>query len=200
MTRDLLIIGATGKTGSLATELLLRRGHRVRALVHRADERSEGLAALGAEIVVGDVHDLDALTGAMRGVDGAYFTYPILPGLLDAAVLEDPVGHEDATYPLYGPVEMDHHEIAAVMSRVLGREVTYIPVGVDEFSAALAAQGRSPHLIQHLNHVSIDYRNGVFSGTDDVVKTITGSDPTDVESFVAAHRSSFGSHAGAGAG
>ncbi|MFD3456605.1 NAD(P)H-binding protein [Streptomyces sp. NPDC058691] len=84
MTRNLLVIGATGKTGRYTTELLLQRGHRVRALVRRVDERSEGLAERGAEVVVGDVHDLDSLAQAAEGIDAAYFTYPIAPGLMDA--------------------------------------------------------------------------------------------------------------------
>ncbi|MDX3071096.1 SDR family oxidoreductase [Streptomyces sp. NPDC088354] len=80
-TRNLLVIGATGKTGRHTTELLLRRGHRVRALVRRIDERSEGPAGLGAEVMVGDALDLGPMARATEGINAAYFTYPILPGL-----------------------------------------------------------------------------------------------------------------------
>ena len=66
MARNLLVIGATGKTGRHTTELLLERGHHVRALVHRADERSERLAALGAEIVEGDVRTPTRWAGRPR--------------------------------------------------------------------------------------------------------------------------------------
>jgi len=52
--RLFLITGATGKTGATSVHLLLDRGHRVRAFVHRQDDRSEALAAAGAEIVAGD--------------------------------------------------------------------------------------------------------------------------------------------------
>jgi len=58
----------------------------VRALVHREDDRSRQLAAEGAEIVVGDLLDFHDVSSAMRGVSGAYFCYPIAPGLLDATV------------------------------------------------------------------------------------------------------------------
>ncbi|MFJ7497671.1 hypothetical protein ACIQZB_42565 [Streptomyces sp. NPDC097727] len=40
-------------------------------------------------------------------------------------------------------------------------------------------------LIQHLLAVAVDYRNGVFAGTNGLVKTIGGSDPLDVEGFIA---------------
>jgi NAD(P)H dehydrogenase (quinone) len=85
--RLFLITGATGKTGATSVRLLLERGHRVRALVHRPDERSEALAAAGAEIVTGDLLNFRQVSPAMRGVSGAYFVYPIAPGLLDATVI-----------------------------------------------------------------------------------------------------------------
>ena len=50
-----LITAATGTTGGPATEILLRAGHRVRALVHRSDDRSARLSELGAEIIEGDL-------------------------------------------------------------------------------------------------------------------------------------------------
>jgi len=78
------VIGATGKTGRHTTELLLARGHHVRALVHNRDERSDKLAALGADITEGDVLELDSLARATKGIDALYFTYPIRPGLLEA--------------------------------------------------------------------------------------------------------------------
>lgn len=62
------------------------------------------------------------------------------------------------------------------MSRVLGGDVTYAPVEIAELSAALEKQGRSPHLIQHLGHVAIDYRNGVFSGTNNLGDLARGPD------------------------
>lgn len=83
-SRLFLITGATGNTGDTTVRLLLQRGHRVRAFVHRDDERSQSLADAGAEIVVGDLLDFDSLSTAMTGVDGAYFCYPIAPGLLEA--------------------------------------------------------------------------------------------------------------------
>ena len=85
--RLFLITGATGNTGDTTVRLLLQRGHRVRAFVHRSDARSESLAAAGAEIVVGDLLDFHAVSAALRGVTGAYFCYPIAPGLLDAIAI-----------------------------------------------------------------------------------------------------------------
>jgi NAD(P)H dehydrogenase (quinone) len=80
--RLFLITGATGNTGAPTVKILLDAGHRVRAFVHRADQRSDALAALGAEIVEGDLLDFRAVSSAMAGVGAAYFCYPIAPGSL----------------------------------------------------------------------------------------------------------------------
>jgi uncharacterized protein YbjT (DUF2867 family) len=283
---SILITGATGKTGGAAAFPLLDQGHQVRALVHHAGERADRLAKAGAEIVAGDLHDLDVLSRATKGVDALYYVHPIAPGLLDstatllqvaeenqvgaivnmsqisarreavsnaarqhwlaerlldhfsgsvthlrptffaewlinfwdadtgelrlpfadahhapitaedqgrviAAILADPEPHAGKTYPLYGPVELDHHQIADVMTRALGRKITYVPVEIDQFRAELEARGFSAHLVQHLTNVAIDYRNGIFSGTNDAVRTITGVEPLTVEAFVERNRTSW---------
>lgn len=80
-----LITGATGSTGFATVAALQGSDVHVRAMVHQDDERAEPLRHLGAEIVIGDLLDIDSLTSAMEGVDAAYFVYPVRPGLLEAA-------------------------------------------------------------------------------------------------------------------
>ena len=82
-----LIAGAGGQhgaTGNHVARQLLAKKLPVRAFVFRADERSERLAALGAELVVGDLHDIEAVRRAMRDITRAYFVYPLAEGLLEA--------------------------------------------------------------------------------------------------------------------
>jgi uncharacterized protein YbjT (DUF2867 family) len=286
--RLFLITGATGKTGSTTVQLLLERGHRVRAFVHREDDRSRQLAATGAEIVVGDLLDFHDVSSALPGVSGAYFCYPIAPGLLDAtvtfaqaateagvrsvvnmsqisarreavsnqarqhwlaerlldrtamltahlrptffaewislwwgrqgdegvlrlpfgngrhapvaavdqayviaAILEKPEPHDRQAYPLHGPVEMDHYGIAEAVSRALGIPVRYEPISVEEFADGLASLGASSHIIQHLSNVAIDYRNGVFQGTNNLITVIGTHSPMTVEEFVIDRRHDF---------
>lgn len=86
MPRKVLIAGATGDTGRASVREALALALDVRAMVRKFDERSESLAAQGAEIVVGDLLDVNSIRSALEGVDAAYFVYPVAPNLIDAAV------------------------------------------------------------------------------------------------------------------
>src|SRR3954462_398725 len=60
----ILVTGAAGDIGAIGrslTAMLLAQRHKVRALVRREDERSEGLRRLGAEVVQGDLTDLTSM-------------------------------------------------------------------------------------------------------------------------------------------
>jgi uncharacterized protein YbjT (DUF2867 family) len=76
--------GRQGKTGKHVSEMLLARGIPVRAFVHGIDERSDRLAALGAEIFEGDFLDIRSVQRAVQGVSSIYFAYPVMDGLLEA--------------------------------------------------------------------------------------------------------------------
>src|ERR1700746_3832029 len=54
-------------------------------------------------------------------------------------ILEDPAPHRGKVYPLYGPKEYTHVEIAQVLSRVLGKEVRYKQVTVEEWQRNAAS-------------------------------------------------------------
>lgn len=76
--------GQQGRTGRHVAEMLLARKIPVRAFVHRLDERSNALRALGAEVVEGDFLDIRSVQRAAQGVSSIYFAYPVQEGLLDA--------------------------------------------------------------------------------------------------------------------
>jgi NAD(P)H dehydrogenase (quinone) len=86
MSTKVLITGATGDTGRAAVKESIALGLDVRAMVHRKDARSETLEKLGAEIVVGDLLEINTIRAAMEGVDAAYLVWPVQPGLIHATV------------------------------------------------------------------------------------------------------------------
>ncbi|MFJ3681454.1 NmrA family NAD(P)-binding protein [Pseudomonas sp. NPDC090208] len=86
MSKKVLITGATGDTGRAAVRESIALGLDVRAMVHKLDERSDALKALGAEVVVGDLLEINTVRDAMQGVDAAYLVWPVQPGLINATV------------------------------------------------------------------------------------------------------------------
>ena len=82
-----LIVGATGNTGSAAVKQLRAAQWPVRAAVRVADSRSARLSALGAEVVCADMFDAVAVAAAFRGVKRAYFVPPIHALAVHAAAL-----------------------------------------------------------------------------------------------------------------
>jgi NAD(P)H dehydrogenase (quinone) len=84
MPKKFLVTGPTGSTGRKTVKFLIEAGAEVRAFVHREDERSAALAAQGAEVLRGDLLDFEGVRAALEGTHGAYFVYPIMPGILQA--------------------------------------------------------------------------------------------------------------------
>jgi len=83
----ILGVGATGRVGGAAVELLLEAGFEVRALVRRA-EKGERLRSLGAEVAVGDATAPDTLGPAVRGCFGVFSALGAGPGRGGAETVE----------------------------------------------------------------------------------------------------------------
>ena len=89
MTNPILVTGAAGRTGGIGrtvTELLLKQGRAVRAMVRIEDERAQALRDLGAEVVIGDLLDLDSMHRAIAGCDTMYFGMSVSETYLAATV------------------------------------------------------------------------------------------------------------------
>ena len=288
---EILVSGATGRTGGAAIDTLLAMGKRVRAYVRLDDERAAALRKRGVDIAVGNFTNIDDVRAAMEGIGSAYFLHPIAPGIIGAAayfaqaakeagvtaivnmsqisarresashaaqdhwiservfdwsgiatthlrptffaewliyphfakeiwakkkiefpfengrhapiaaddqgrvighILADPTGHEGKIYTLHGPVEVNHTEIAAEMSEVLGAKIEYAPTSIDEFKRKMEQLYKfPPFLTQHLVEVAQNYRDGIFAGTNDVVEKITGTPALTVPAFIEKHREVF---------
>jgi nucleoside-diphosphate-sugar epimerase len=73
-----LVTGATGLVGSHLVEKLVERGDKIRALV-RPTSDTDWLAALGIELVHGDLEDLDSLRSTCKEIDIVYHCAARLP-------------------------------------------------------------------------------------------------------------------------
>jgi uncharacterized protein YbjT (DUF2867 family) len=289
-SRIFLVTGATGETGRHTVRRLLARGHAVRALVHKEDERAEALREAGAEVVIGDLLEHDDVIRAAAGTQAAYFCYPVRPGLIQATayfadaarrarlevvvnmsqisaredskshaardhwiaerlfdqsgvatihlrptffsqwllyphsraslvregvidlpygrgrhapiaaedqarliavLLEEPRDHVGRTYPLHGPVELDQAAIAAAIGEVLGRDIAYRPLTLEQYRERLRAALVPAFVVQHFCAIAVDYQEGVFAGEDGIIGQMTGKPPMTVQQFVALHAEAF---------
>src|SRR5215813_1949107 len=89
MANPILVTGAAGRVGAIGrtvTELLLKQGNAVRAMVRTEDDRAQALRDMGAEIVVGDLLDLDSMHRAIAGCETMYFSMSVSDAYLAATV------------------------------------------------------------------------------------------------------------------
>jgi hypothetical protein len=82
-------------------EFLLERGHKVRAFVQKNNERSSQLQELGAE-TGGDLLGFMTIRPAFDGISGAFFVYPVVPGIVDATAAYFAQAAEEATVSMVG--------------------------------------------------------------------------------------------------
>jgi uncharacterized protein YbjT (DUF2867 family) len=75
MKTKVVVLGATGTVGSKISEILLSQRHQV-TLIARHTEKLEKYRSLGAEIVAGDITDVQVLTNAFKNADSAFVLLP----------------------------------------------------------------------------------------------------------------------------
>ena len=79
-----------------------------------------------------------------------------------AAILNEPAEHAGKIYPLYGPKELTQFQVAEILSEVLGRKITYIPMEIKAFEPLLKDMGYNAYFIQHISAVAQDCRDGTL--------------------------------------
>ena len=100
-------------------------------------------------------------------------------------------GHAGKAYGLSGPEALSYGEAAAVLSRVLDKQVGYVAVSDEAAGAGLVAAGVPAAYAETVLDLYRHYRTGAVSGLSSVVKDITGREPTTFEQFVRDHQSAF---------
>ena len=108
-----------------------------------------------------------------------------------AAILNESAEHAGKTYPLCGPKELTQYEVADLLTQVLGRKITYVPVEIEAFSEIWKDKGYFPYIRQHISAVAQDCRDGVFSGTNDLVEKLTGQKPMPMLDYIVKEQGAF---------
>ncbi|AYL94339.1 NmrA family NAD(P)-binding protein [Mucilaginibacter celer] len=113
-------------------------------------------------------------------------------GRFIAAILAGPEGHAGKTYPLFGPKELSQFEIADILTEVLKRKITYYPVEIADYGKFMEKEfGYDPWFVQHVIAVAQDCRDGIFSGTNELIRQITGTAPMSMHEYIEENRGLF---------
>jgi NAD(P)H dehydrogenase (quinone) len=108
-----------------------------------------------------------------------------------ATILAEPAAHIGKTYLPCRPTELDQAGIAAAMTEVPGRKMSYRPLTIPQYRERLEKARLHEFMIQHLCAVALGYQNGLCSGEDKFIAELTGKPPMTVRDFVASHRKAF---------
>src|SRR6266478_3314989 len=118
-------------------------------------------------------------------------------GRVIAAILNDPAEHAGKIYPLYGPKELTQYEVADILTQVLGRKITYAALEIKDFIEIWKKTGFSAYNHQHIAAVAQDCRDGLFSGTNDLVEKLTGQKPLGMMDYIVKNKALFSQSAAA---
>jgi len=103
-------------------------------------------------------------------------------GAVAARVLAE-AGHEGKAYDLTGPAALGYAEIAATLSRVLGREITYVPITDEEYKRGAVGAGTPEAYADALVDLNRNYRDGTFARLSPQARDLLGHEPRAFEQF-----------------
>ena len=106
-----------------------------------------------------------------------------------AAALTEP-GHQGRTYTITGPAAITHGEIAAALSRAVGREITFVDAPPEAFAHSLREvlpAWQIDGLLEDYAH----YARGEAETVHSTVAEITGHRPRDVDQFARDYAGAF---------
>jgi uncharacterized protein YbjT (DUF2867 family) len=96
-----------------------------------------------------------------------------------ASLIADGSWAGQAHVPLFGPDRISPDGMAAVMSEVLARTVTFRQLNVADVESALAQRGASAGVVQDVREATIAVHEGIYDA--DQVRAIAG--PTDFRTW-----------------
>ena len=108
-----------------------------------------------------------------------------------AATALTTAGHEGKAYDLSGPQALTYAEAAAILTRVLGKKVTYVAVSDAAAKAGMISGGIPEFYAEYLIDLNQVYRKGIGAPVTTAVKDVTGRAPGAFEQFVAQHAAAF---------
>ena len=101
-------------------------------------------------------------------------------------------GHEGRTYTPTGPASISFYDVAAGLSRMLGREVKYVDVPLEAARQAMLGMGLSEWMANAYREYFKAYTEGWGDFTTDDVEQVTGKPARSFEKFAHHFAQAFG--------
>ena len=103
-------------------------------------------------------------------------------GAVAARVLTEE-GHDGQTYTLTGPAAISFHDVARILSGILGREVSYVSVSLEKAKETMLARGLNEWLADTLTEYANAHSAGYSDWTTDDVERLTDHPATPYQQF-----------------
>ena len=131
-----------------------------------------------------------ATTYSPGGVPGRETPHPVPPALQEPHEHSRPLNRQQFN-TLTGPRSLTFDEAADRLGNVLGRPITYLPVGDDAKRKTLLGHGVPAWIVDMLEEYAQAYASGWGDFTTDTVAALLGRPPRDVSDFVRDHAAAF---------
>jgi uncharacterized protein YbjT (DUF2867 family) len=197
---DLAVPGAAETVGSFA-ELAVRSGvRRLVLLAGRGEPDSEAaeetVRASGAELTVvrstwfaqnfSEDYWRDSILSGEVALPAGEVPEPFVDAddIADVAVaaLTDE-RHIGELYELTGPRLLTFADAVDEIARATGRDLRYVPISIEDFAAAAAAQGVPPEVIELLAYLFSEVLDGRNAHLTDGVQRALGREPRDFSDY-----------------
>ena len=101
-------------------------------------------------------------------------------------------GHQGKTYTLTGPAAISFHDIAEMLSEVLGKKVDYIPISLAKAKETMLGIGLSEWKAEVLIEYARAHSQGYSNFTTEDIEQLTGHTATSYKEFATDFERAFG--------
>jgi uncharacterized protein YbjT (DUF2867 family) len=105
---------------------------------------------------------------------------------------------ERVAYDVTGPIAIDYQDVAAILSDVLGREITYPAPSIPAFVRRMRSRGHDWGYVLVMVGIYTTARLGLAARVTDDLATVLGRPPRSFREFAADYRTTFEPSAGDG--
>jgi NAD(P)H dehydrogenase (quinone) len=101
-----------------------------------------------------------------------------------AGVLEHAALHENKRYRISGPQAYSHTELAALVSEITGKKLTYVDLPPEEFKKALVGAGMPEGFAQMFLGFELAIKGGELEPVTQAVEELSGHNPLSLRSYL----------------